>query len=75
MSKLSVDTFDHGLFMQEVSELLECILGRAISELENPSRLVAEARQKVNALYAGINLAQPVAIEYGCQNPVCDQHP
>jgi hypothetical protein len=47
--------------MQEVADLLECILGRAVSELENHTRLIDEARQKVNAIYASINVAQPVA--------------
>lgn len=67
MAKLQVDMYDHGLFMHGVTELLEDILGRGVSELENPLRLLEEARTKVNALYANINLAQPVANECHCE--------
>jgi hypothetical protein len=59
MSRIHVDVFDHGSFMHEVSELLEVILGRPVSQLEDWRRLISDARDKV--------LAQPVAEECHCE--------
>lgn len=71
MSKLNVSVYDHGSFMNEVTEMLECILGRSVSELDNPIRLIDEARSKVNALFANINLAEPVADDAPYRDRCC----
>lgn len=60
-SKLTVDLYDHGYFMTEVTELVETILGYPISPNDNALRLISEARDKVNGMFARLNKAQPVA--------------
>jgi hypothetical protein len=50
MSKLNINPYDNARVMSMLTELLEDILGRAISELEQPEKIIDDARRVVDAM-------------------------
>jgi hypothetical protein len=58
MSRLNVNPYDHNIFVRDVTEMLEEVLSRPISELEDPSKLIADARLTIRLMREALSVAK-----------------
>lgn len=62
MSKLNIGIYDYQRVMGQMAELIEDVLGRPISEIEQPEKLIDDARRVIHQMRDAASVANPVSI-------------
>lgn len=61
MSKLNIGIYDYQRVMGAMTELLEDVLGRPIHEIEQPEKLIDDARRIIHQMRDAASVAKPLS--------------